>query len=92
MLDYEEKYKFIDIGKLHEKVQFLQTKLEMRDNAYKGLEQELFDLRERILRATTQRFMQSTGKLGLDGEGLGVLPAKNEKGNWQGETEVEETA
>lgn len=53
MLEYEEKYKFIDIGKLHEKVQFLSTKLDVRDAAYKGLEQELFDLRERILRATT---------------------------------------
>ncbi len=91
-MDYEEKYKFIDIGKMHEKVQLLSTKLDLSDSRCKMLEQELFYLRERILRATTQRFSQAGARGGDAHLGLDGMPTKNEKGNWQGEAEMEETA
>lgn len=50
--DYEGKYKFIDIDKMHEKVQFLTTKLEVSDKKCRNLEVNLFELREKIMRAT----------------------------------------
>lgn len=52
VLDYEEKYKFIDISKMHEKVQFLTTKLTASEVRSKKLEKDLFELRDKIMRAT----------------------------------------
>ena len=49
---YEEKYKFIDISKMHEKIQFLTSKLDASEQKGKLLEDDLFELRDKILRAT----------------------------------------
>ena len=52
-MDYEVKYKFIDLDKLHERVQFLQVKFEASEHKGKLVENELYDLRDKILKATS---------------------------------------
>lgn len=81
-MKYEEKYKFIDIGKMHEKVQFLQTKLEASDSKCKILERELFDLRDKILRATSHKLQMPKN----------IEEKPGEVGTWNADGEVEDTA
>ena len=84
VIRYEEKYKFIDISKLHEKVQLTQTKLEASEGKCKALERDLFDLRDKILRATSQRF---TGPKDIEEK-----PGEQSNQIWNADGEVEETA
>ena len=51
---YEEKYRFIDVGKMHEKTKQLESQLKETSTRSKLLEKELFDIRERIMRFTHQ--------------------------------------
>eukprot|EP00347_Sterkiella_histriomuscorum_P015137 403358179 len=79
---YEEKYKFIDISKMHEKVQLLSTQLQQSEKKRKIVQQELFDLRDKILRATASRFSTSQpGGANINGKPIfqGISPQKLNK-------------
>ncbi|CDW75703.1 UNKNOWN [Stylonychia lemnae] len=94
---YEEKYKFIDIGKLHEKIQLLTTQLDQSEKQRKRVQYELFDLRDKIFKATSKRisprskdFSDTKTQLGF-GTSPGKENADHDK-QWKGEDQVEETA
>lgn len=69
-MDYEVKYKFIDLDKLHERVQFLQVKFEASEHKGKLVENELYDLRDKILKATSSQ-LRKTGMTAIDGKPIG---------------------
>ena len=52
MLEYEQKYGFVDISRLHESVRINEATAEQSSLRAHGLEKDLFEMRNRILTAT----------------------------------------
>lgn len=48
IVDYEQRYRGIDIGKLHEQVMYLESQLVISKSSEQALEKDLFELRDRI--------------------------------------------
>ena len=62
IIDYELRYKGIDITKLHEQIEYLKSQVIMLQITEKTNEKELFDVRDRIYQITMEQDKQSGGK------------------------------
>jgi len=82
IIDYEERYKGIDISKLHEQIQYLQSQTLMAQLNEKAMENDLFQFREKIHRLASH--YSSAG-----GPSEKELKAKRRLA-WRGPEEVEE--
>ena len=83
LVKYEQKYGFIDIGKLHEQVASSTTKYEAAQKEAASYHRDLLEIRKRIM-DLTQRFDR-----GKTGDGTKRKRRKDDKEQWKGSEDVE---
>ena len=82
IIDYEERYKGIDITKLHEQIQYLQSQTLMAQLNEKALENDVLKFRERIYKLAAQ-YNPAGGQTAKDLKARSKMP-------WRGPEEVDE--
>ena len=83
LVKYEQKYGFIDIGKLHEQVASSTTKYEAAQKEAASYHRDLLEIRKRIM-DLTQKFDR-----GHTGDGKRRKKRKDDKEQWKGSEDVE---
>ena len=83
LIHYEEKYKFIDIGKLHEETQRAMSQAEESKFAAARLKKDLLQIRQKILEAT-MKFDRGGKK-----ESKKERKKREEEEEWKGSEDVE---
>ena len=84
LVKYEQKYGFIDIGKLHEQVASATTKFEAAQKEAAGYHRDLLEIRKRIM-DLTQKFDRGN----KPSKGKKSKKRKEDEEQWKGSEDVE---